>query len=178
MSTGLQILVSMCLLSVFWLFRAELITAPFEWWDTLDDTTPLLWPQWLTLHMFSLLLDSGTIKQRTVCMLQTHYVISPLNQKYWGINLICVWSPDAWCRIFCPVLSYKLCQQRISCWLYGDTVVSAGMSMCGYICWCISMFCQSNMCTCAWWQKKCLQLWMDSPSVTDPPMSHHWVKLT
>lgn len=79
--------------------------------------------------------------QRTVCLLQTYCVISPLIQKYCSIKLIRVWTLDTWWRSFCPVLTYRLLKQRVSCWLYGDAVVSAGVRMCGYIRWCMSKTC-------------------------------------
>lgn len=102
------------------------------------DQSPLLPAAMAYITHFSPLLDSKIIiKQRAVCSLRTHCVISPLIQKNWGIKLIRVWTRDAWWRSFCSVLLYRLLQQRMSCWLYGDAVVSAGVRMCGYFRWCI-----------------------------------------
>lgn len=52
---------------------------------------------------------------------------------YWGIKLIWVLTVDAGQRVFCPPLPYMLGQQRMSCWLYGDAVISAGVGLCGNI---------------------------------------------
>lgn len=97
-------------------------------------TTALL--QWVTLHT-SVLLDSGLIKQRTMCLLQTHCEISPLIEKYWCIKLIWVWTlGDCW-RLSPPILLIGPFRQSMSCWLYVAAVISAVVKMCGYSC-CIS----------------------------------------
>lgn len=100
-----------------------------------DETRP---PTMVYTTHFSLLLDSVTHKaKKNVLTADSLFdLLSPLIQNYKSIKLIRFLSTDAWSRLFSSVLPYSpaLLQQRMSCWLYGDAVISAVMRMCGYIC--------------------------------------------
>lgn len=92
----------------------------------------------------------------TVCFLQTD-LLSPLIQKYWGIKLIRVWTLDTWWRLFWPVMSYKLLQPKMSCWLHGDIVVSAWARTHECLCVCMKeMYIAGELGTLCTWKQKCV----------------------
>lgn len=113
------------LVTAIWPWRADMTSVWFEGMTSLmilNSTPSNSGSQYRLFSFFGTLYHQA----KNSLLVQTHCVTSPLFQKYWGIKLIWVGTADArWWRLFCPVLPYGLLQQRMSCWLCGDAVVSA-----------------------------------------------------